>query len=102
MAYGPSTPLPVLTPEELATVRGSGGALDFSFTTPPFRGQVGLTHTGPRGSVGGTLSTDGRTWVGGFQTTLTPSPKVNLGGFARTDGREWEAGVTGRIRFLTA
>lgn len=102
MACGLRTPLPVLTPEELAHVRGSGGTLDLSFTTPPFRGQVGLTQTGPRGSVSGTLTTDGHAWAGGLQTSLSPSPNVTLGGFARTDGRNWEAGVSARIRFLTA
>ncbi|BDU71607.1 hypothetical protein [Mesoterricola silvestris] len=102
MAHGPATPLPALTPEDLAQVRGSGGTLDLSFTLPPVRGQVEVGRTSPRGSVAGTLSTDGRSWAAGVQASVNPSPKVNLGAFYKADGRQWEAGVSARIRFLKA
>lgn len=102
MGHGLNTSLRILEPEDLEHVRGSGGGLDIAFTAPPVRGHVGITASGPRGSVSGTLSTDGRAWTAGIQTSINPSPKVGLEGSFRTDGRNWEAGVAARIRFLRA
>lgn len=92
--------LPCLNDRELEAVHGSGGELAVSFTAPPLRGNVELTHQSARTSLTGTLSTDGKGWGAGLSAGFHPSPNVNLEAYANTNGRNHEWGIKGRIRFI--
>ena len=94
--------LPRLSDDQLSLIHGCGGEITFSVTTPPVKGNIGLTYATPKTSLTGGFTLDGRTWGVGFTAAYNPSPNLGLQAYVRTDGNNHEVGISGRIRFFRA
>jgi hypothetical protein len=91
--------LTFLSEHELAQIHGSGGQLDIALKGMPVQGSLTFTHGTPKGSISGTLTTNGSTWQGGFSTSLKVAKGVRVGTSFSTQGKNWEVGVSASIRF---
>ena len=79
---------------------GKGGELHARVSGPPLAGEIGGSYTGPGGTIGGSIATDGQNWTLGLGGALTSaSGRTSVAGSAHSDGHDWSVTASCVLRF---